>query len=551
MAIIGCLACSDNSTDSQKISAAINGNIKGLNGTLVLQINKGEKFTVESNGSFEFKTLLSSNSNYEIRVVEEPCAQRCDLDHTVGKISDDGTIALNISCGVKKWEFPVSISDFVSFPNFNVESPALDMNDYGDILLAWTQVGDLGDARVYKKEFINRTWVDPLDIFDFINPPQTTATGISAAIDRDENAYVTWIQTKNLNESKYDQVYMARKLNNIWVYPSIEDSVSISYSNVYRERDPGTIVKVNKNGDGVMVWAQIDGEELYSDIRKLYVAELKNGVWNFPKDLTETLNLHGLNTATPAFDVALNDRGDIIVAWVQYIDNEVYIAEKINGVWKSSKKLSLPGQATNSHVNMNNLGNAIVVWDSISADKGGFDKIYKAERDTNFNWTGPKNSSDYITVTGDYSGTPDVAINDEGRSLIVWREWNESGTIDFQIYKMEGYQGVWNTNDKKKLSFSEIYADRPVVEMDNQNNAIVTWRQLTESGDEYYLFKSQSNDVRNSKWAYPLSFADHISPGSSSIGKFSTVAKNCRMAIAWTQLDSQNKNYQVFLSTYR
>lgn len=519
--------------------AKINGNVSGLSGTLILQANNGEKFTITQNGIFDFKTLLPYGSEYKLRIIEEPCDQRCDVKKLEGIIEKEGIIDLEVSCRSKSWELPTSVSDFVSFPAQEVDDLTLSMNQYGDILSAWTQSDASGKLRTYKREFENRKWIEPENENDFINPSETSAYQLDSAINSSGNAYIIW----NQDDFEKNQLYMAQKFNDIWVYPQFKASVSIPDSDV-RNESP-IIIKLSNEEDGIAVWAQGNGSE-----NNLYFADLYKGAWFFPMLLSENLNTTSIPLSGTSYDVAMNEKGDVIVVWAQQDSTytQIYLAERVGGKWIQplAKKMSLStSDAAGPKIAMDNHGNATVVWYQFVDDMY---KIFKSDRRANGGW--PSAGSGF-TATGKSASFPDIAMNDSGHSILVWRESFDSGV--YSAYKREAINGVWEQDSSAtRISPSGSTVYRPTVEMDNQNNALIVWTQkFTDTNDIYYLFKSESHNVSGKKWQNPKNQDDHISPGSTGVtSEIDLAMDRCRMAIIWKQVDS-DKNYQLFSAEYR
>lgn len=526
-------------SDSQKTSATVNGNVSGLDGTLILQANNGEKFIISENGKFDFKTLLPSGSEYKLRIIEEPCEQSCSVSKLEGTVGEGGIIDLNVNCSLKSWKLPASTSDFVSFEGQDIDDLTVSMNQYGDVLSAWTQNDKAGKLRAYKREFSNRKWIEPENENDFINPSETSTYQLDSAINSSGTSYIIW----NQDNFGKNQMYMAQKFNDIWVFPQFKASVSIPDSDV-RNESP-VVVKVNNAGDGIAAWIQADGS-----IQNLYYADLQKGSWLFPKLLSENLNTTSIPLSSRSYDVALDDNGNAIVVWVQQDSTytQIYLAERLNGQWNQplAKKMSVSNSnAESPKVAMDNNGNATVVWHQyVGSDL----KIFKSDRRAGMGW--PAAGSGF-SATGASASFADVAMNDAGYSILVWRETFDVG--QYSTYKKQGYKGVWDPDSSSiRLSVPGTTVYRPIVKMDNQNNGIVVWMQkFSAAEDTYYLFKAQSHDVSGKKWESPKNINDHISPGSTGVSaEIDVAADACRMSIIWKQLDQNNK-YQLFTADYR
>ena len=75
----------------------IGGNVSGLSGTLVLQINGGNSLTVNGNGAFTFTQRLTSGSAFSVTIATQPAGQTCAI--TAGNGTATGNItSVSIAC---------------------------------------------------------------------------------------------------------------------------------------------------------------------------------------------------------------------------------------------------------------------------------------------------------------------------------------------------------------------------------------------------------------------------------------------------------------------
>ena len=130
-----------------------------------------------------------------------------------------------------------------------------------------------------------------------------------------------------------------------------------------------------------MVWEQKDGAGNW----QIYKAELHGGSWTTPLSLADHLSVGGTNAHGP--QVALNASGDAVVVWYQ--------------------------------------------------SDGSTDQIYKAERHSG-GWSVPISLADHLSVGGSDARTARVALNDDGETVVVWRQQDGS---NWQVYKAERHGG--------------------------------------------------------------------------------------------------------------
>lgn len=538
------LSCGGTSNDSQKDT--IQGLVAGLEGTIVIQLNGSEKFSIKEDGEFNFKTSLESNSDYTIRVIDEPCAQRCTLDSDSGKVPSDQIIRLNVACDAKEWEKPLELSDSISFPTTDVQELSIALNDYGDAVLAWTQQVNSFYGRIYKKEFKNRVWQSSIDKTDYMNVGQEIASNISTTLNKNGESYVSWNEKNKNGVGGIAQLYVAQKLNDIWVFPELNIPISNEGIETYPTTYHGsTYFKVNNNGIGFAAWWQ-GGDSVY----KMYYSNLKNNVWSNPAILNNVVS----NIYPDRYDIDINEKGDVVIAWPVYVGStwRLYVARRIDNVWVENGTLVSPIDTVDAYifstsVAMDELGDVSVAWSQL-IPKYSQAMVYRADYKPKSGWTKPINSEDYLnSYVGTGSWYPSITMNNDGRSVLTWKADSKDGGI--QLNKMIGYRGDWNTNIETVSLNGEV--QYTTARIDDQNNGVIFWMDGPIDTLDYRLFVAQSHDVTTNKWNFPASLSDHISIGSSRIGDFVVDMKNCRIASAWTQLDASEKYYALYVAMYR
>lgn len=87
------------------VDALISGNVTGLNGSLQIQNNGGDNLQINSNGSYQFSSLLNSGDNYLVSVAVNPTSpnQTCVLMNNSGTIVDADINNIDINCTTNKY----------------------------------------------------------------------------------------------------------------------------------------------------------------------------------------------------------------------------------------------------------------------------------------------------------------------------------------------------------------------------------------------------------------------------------------------------------------
>ncbi len=301
-------------------------------------------------------------------------------------------------------------------------------------------------------------------------------------------------------------------------------------------------VAMDNLGNTIIVWSQFDGSN-----DQIFMSEYRNNTWTHPEDLSDNISPSGENT-NDIPQVAIDNNGNAIIVWSQFdgSNDQIFMSEYRNNTWTHPEDLSdnISPSGENAHnpqVAMDDNGNAIIVWSQFD---GSNDQIFRSKYSDN-TWTHPEYLSDNISPDGESALVPQVAMDNNDNAIIVWRQFDGSNN---QIFMSDCRNNIWThpkyLTDNISPSGENAY-DHPQVTMDNNGNAIIVWRQ-------YYGLNSQifKSEYRNSTWRHPANPTDHISPsGESAYDPQVSMDNNGNAIIVWRQSDGHNS--QIFMSEYR
>jgi len=263
--------------------------------------------------------------------------------------------------------------------------------------------------------------------------------------------------------------------------------------------------------DGKVVF-QIDGED--------YRLESKQWYWDHPDDLSDFINPDGAEVGS--IQVAMSNNGDAIIVWQQSNGStlQVYKSEYRNGFWTHPTSLndtiSFNGfRARSPHVAMNNSGETVIVW---SQHDGSVGRIFKSEY-RNGSWSHPSSFNDHINIINSTVFNPQVAIDDNGRTIIVWSQIYDSWR---GIFMSEYRQGILNyvwdhpssLTDYISLEFNKD-AFSPHVEISNNGEAIIAWSKQADTlhnFDQVFISEYLHGPI-SSEWFHPSSHSEFIGFG--------------------------------------
>jgi len=154
------------------------------------------------------------------------------------------------------WVNPSSLTDNISLDGQSATSADVSMNDDGEAVIAWSQ-SDGSNTQIFSLLYQTGAWSSHTDLQDNHSPNGTNAVSPKVSIGDDVNVIVTWLQ---LNNSSLDQVYKSQHYNNTWINPlDLDDFLSLADSGViYNE------LSMNNSGQILSVWGQFNG--VYSQV---------------------------------------------------------------------------------------------------------------------------------------------------------------------------------------------------------------------------------------------------------------------------------------------
>jgi uncharacterized protein YheU (UPF0270 family) len=243
---------------------------------------------------------------------------------------------------------------------------------------------------------------------------------------------------------------------------------------------------LNSNGEAVIVWTQADDTESH-----ILRSEYRNGLWKDPVNASDDINPNTTEAFQP--QVALNDNGEAVIVWTQTdgANYQIFRSEYRNGAWTEptgpTDNISPNGlDATDPQVALNNNGDTVIVWSQFDGLKK---QIFRSEY-RNGSWKDPVGSSDNISPDGQDAVIPRVDLNDQGEAVIVWSQSN--GTHN-QIFRSEYRNGSWKdpAGISDNISPDGQSTAIPQVDLNNQGEAVIVWEQSDGMNSRVFLSEYQ------------------------------------------------------------
>jgi hypothetical protein len=504
---------------------AVSGNVAGLTGRYVLELNGSERVTMNGAGAFTFTTLLRDGASYAVAVVESPTGERWVLTGGSGRIAGadvtsvavvpeqlrtiGGTVSGLRGSGLVLRNNGVDTVTVSADGAFTFTQPLLAGATYdvrvlfkpaGQRVTVRNGSGTVAGSNITGVEVVceDKTWTHPTALSDTISPDGNDADSVTLACGHNGDAVVAW---------EYgSRIFASERRNGVWTHP--ERDVTPAHN-----PDGGssfdTHVAVDHRGHTLLVWSQRDGAT-----ERVYGSVFRNGVWRDPSAHADFLSTTAGDALHPrvAFDVS----GDGYLVWDQYVSGNgaIFLATYHDGAWTRPASPAARISPDTTHAQdvqlaVSPTGHVIVVW---AQGDGHNYRIYKSEL-RNGTWTHPGSLADGISPAGSDAYAPDVAFDGAGNAVLAWLQ---NDGAHQQVYLAELRNNSWRypTGVADNISPDGRPAHAVAVAMARGGQAIVVWRQdvsATESG----LFKSE---YRGGAWTHPSSLTDRFTVGTAVTG---------------------------------
>ncbi|MCI5072582.1 hypothetical protein MRY82_06555 [bacterium] len=284
------------------------------------------------------------------------------------------------------WMHPANLMDAISPVDTDVdEGPMLDMNDSGEIVIAWLQEDLSSDLAVYFSEYRNGSWDHPA-INEAISPDLEDVLEedyLRVALSDNGEAIIAWIQDNDVD----DHLFFSEYRNGSWNHPSAGDYISLDDYNAERIE-----LDMDAQGNTIIVW-----EQSSPDGDSVFLSHYQNGAWTHPVDENDAINPGWIDPFYSGIDtpnVAMDSEGNAVVAWEQNSDindpqeeptNQIFFSEYINGVWYHPSSATdteyviskAVGHSRDAKVARSDNGEAMIVWEQ--SDGMGNDFLFFSE----------------------------------------------------------------------------------------------------------------------------------------------------------------------------
>lgn len=351
-----------------------------------------------------------------------------------------------------------------------------------------------------------------------------------------------------------------------WTYPAVVGD-KINFSTTVAQSPQ---VAMGDNGSAIVVWVQDDNTaNCGAGCNQVYASIFESGTWAHPASLSTPLS-NVINQHASNLQVAMDNNGKATVVWQQSDGTDIRIYKnEYNAGWSGATPVSVSGSnASNPLVAMNDNGSTLIAWEQFDNTANCYaaacSQVYFSDRNitTPNAWTTLPTLGNYISITSQHAYNPQVAINNNEKAIITWRQTDGStncaATACNQMYKSDyniTSANTWTHPSGLADNFSpdNSHANDPRVAIDILNNVIITWSQNDSTTDctsgTVPCSQVFISEYRSGTSTHPSSLTDNISPN----GQFANAPQvamggNGDAIIVWTQTDGAFD--QVFKSEY-
>ncbi len=444
------------------------------------------------------------------------------------------------------WTHPSSLTDHISVAGKAVGKQYMAMDNLGNAIITWEQSNSSNVLQAFKSEYrfngSQFVWDHPDDLNDNITPDGSSASIADLDMDNLGNAIIVWRQSDGADM----QLFLSEYRSGVWSHPT--DSAN-DYFTISGSLASSAKVSMSDNGNAVLAWQQRDGSNQY----QVFKSEYKSGSWIHPSSLSDAISLSGYNSFLTSAD--MNSSGGALIAW--YMDTAsdglIMVADNFSGNWQypssSSEHISADERiAIAPSVAMNDSGEVVVAWSQFD---GSHYQIFKSEFREG-SWIHPSTIADSISFAGENTARPNVSINNSGETIIVWGQSNGSfNQVFISEYRNASWTHPLSLNDHISTDGGHASIQHSGIKpiLNDDGDAVIAWTQNNGAG-EYHVYLSENSD---GVWTHPANLSTYISPaGTSASGAVDvsySMVENGGVILAWTS--NNGSKSQVYMSERR
>jgi len=237
---------------------------------------------------------------------------------------------------------------------------------------------------------------------------------------------------------------------------------------------------VSANGNAIAVWEQQDG-----DVNNVWANRYEPGKgWGVPELVEAETTEFSENP-----QVSIDDAGNAMVVWEQVSADGLFVRSiwvnyyVADSGWGTPESLEADaGSAFGPQIVLNAAGNGLAVW--AQSDGGGVMSIWANRYVLGAGWSGPE----LLEMDVDSNAVdPQAALNDAGIAFVVWSQEDAAPASVTSIWANRFVPGDGWEGARLVESEDFDYAFSPQIGLDQAGDATVVWLLETEIEFEFLV----------------------------------------------------------------
>jgi len=514
LTVIGCGGSGGGDLPPGEATFTVGGTVSGVAGTLVLQNNGADDYTITQSGVFTFATAVANGSLYAVAIKTEPSGQTCSVANGTGTVTGANVTNIVVACydrddtnltdpviiSVNPAEAKVGDQIQIAGTGFGSAQGSSNVGINGvqaSSIIAWSDTvitavvpdGATTGSVIVTGGGVASNSVPIVVLWAKENPENVaidTAAGdqydIVQISDDSGGAIMAWTDKRSGNYDIY-----AQRVNSTGVPQWAADGVAIS--TVSGDQYGPTLIS-DGSGGAIITWT--DDRSGNSDIYAQRVNS--SGVVQWTVDGVAISTAASIQASPKLIS---DGSGGAIITW--YDDRggnyDIY-AQRVNST--GVPQWAADGVAISTAANTqykpalisDGLGGAIITW---TDDRGGNYDIYAQRVNSSgaAQWT---TDGAAISTAADSQNEPTLISDGSGGAVITWYD-NRSGIPDIYAQRVNSSGAVQWTADGVAISTASGEQYEPCLISDGSGGAMITWFDYRSGDWDIYVQRVNSSGV--------------------------------------------------------
>lgn len=388
------------------------------------------------------------------------------------------------------WTIPSNLS-----PAGDAENVRLSVDPSGNAYANWQY--NLSGTQIIQSSVLpfGGSWSSPINVSD----PSDAINDHELAVDLAGNAYAVWNPITGNQQEFILATY--RPSGFTWLASTILQNSAL-------ETNPR--VAALYYGTATAVWTGTSGTNSI-----IQSANFANSNWILPAVVISDPTQNSDNSA-----IGLDYNGDAYAVWESNNGTNITIqsATRLSGVWSSPVNLSYANDyALEPQIAVNSNGMAVAIWKRY--DCGNW-IVEAATFVPNIGWTLPVE----LSYPGEDADLPQIAIDDYGNAVAVWKRSDGSNNIIQSSQLSNG--SLWLL--PVSLSLAGEDADTPKISSNNSGQYVAAWSR--SNGTNAVVEIASINLQSGASWSAPT---DLSAAGADALLPQVTVDPSGNSVVAW------------------